>query len=308
MNRLFESKGIADLYVKYRPHTPKCVREEALKFLKKRSSPKEEGKYSLLLDVGCGSGQSTKIWACDFKQVVGLDPSENQITQARSNNKLDNIKYMVGSGESFPFDDGSVDMVVAGQALHWFDFDKFFAECRRVLRADGCFFAFGYPKPRISFIERENDINFKTLKSESDDLILDFCDKKCHFDPRVRFLEDHYKHVFEIIPSSIKERNDDSQMVKVMTLKDFTNYISTFSGYHNHRNDIVGKLQQENSNMTPEKALEVYNEKHDIMKKFIQSLRKCWLADALQSNDDINVRVMWYVPMIMSARPDLIAK
>ena len=44
---------------------------------------------------------------------------------------------------------GSVALVAAAQAAHWFDFDRFYAECRRVLAPDGVFAAWTYEKFRI---------------------------------------------------------------------------------------------------------------------------------------------------------------
>jgi SAM-dependent methyltransferase len=56
--------------------------------------------------------------------------------------RLPGVSAFSGAAESVPLPDGSVDAVLAGQALHWFDQARAFPEIARVLRADGVFAAF----------------------------------------------------------------------------------------------------------------------------------------------------------------------
>ena len=51
--------------------------------------------------------------------------------------RLPEIATALGSAESLPVGDGSVDAVVAGQAAHWFDPAPAAREIRRVLRPGG---------------------------------------------------------------------------------------------------------------------------------------------------------------------------
>lgn len=56
-----------------------------------------------------------------------------------------NASYEVSSAESLSFlSDNSVDMVVAGQAAHWFDYPKLFEELNRVVRPGGTLAFWGY--------------------------------------------------------------------------------------------------------------------------------------------------------------------
>ena len=56
-----------------------------------------------------------------------------------------NLTFRQSAAESLPFlDDGSVDMVVAGQAAHWFDYKRFFPEMIRILRKNGTLALWGY--------------------------------------------------------------------------------------------------------------------------------------------------------------------
>lgn len=47
----------------------------------------------IAVDVGCGSGQSTVNLAPFFNRVCGIDVSEAQIEEAKTNRALPNVTY-----------------------------------------------------------------------------------------------------------------------------------------------------------------------------------------------------------------------
>ncbi len=72
------------------------------------------------------------------------------IEQAKilSSTDYPNVAYRQSAAESLPFlDDSSVDMIVAGQAAHWFDYPRFFPEMQRVVRKSGTLALWGYKDP-----------------------------------------------------------------------------------------------------------------------------------------------------------------
>jgi hypothetical protein len=73
--------------------------------------------------------------------VYANDASEKQIEQAP---KKDNIEFFVSPSESVPISSGSVDLVTAAQALHWFRHDSFYAEMKRVSREGAVIAAWAY--------------------------------------------------------------------------------------------------------------------------------------------------------------------
>ncbi|XP_077532839.1 uncharacterized protein LOC144145190 isoform X2 [Haemaphysalis longicornis] len=93
----------------------------------------------LCVDVGCGPGQSTERFSPYFKAVLGTDISETQIDIARATCTASNVTFQVSEAESLPVEDGSVALVSTVNALHWFHWDAFFAEVRRVLADGGVF-------------------------------------------------------------------------------------------------------------------------------------------------------------------------
>ena len=140
--RLFEGKEHAKLYAKYRPTFPGAIYDEIIKYCSSGTLPMD-----LAVDVGCGSGQSTRPLSRYFRKVIGSDVSEQQIQSAiaKTTEEHGNITYHTSPGEDLSFiGDNSVDLITVSQALHWFDHDVFYSEVRRVLKETGVFAAYGY--------------------------------------------------------------------------------------------------------------------------------------------------------------------
>ena len=98
------------------------------------------------LDVGCGTGQLSVLLAGAFERVTATDPSAAQIANATAHER---IVYRVEPAETIGLPDASVDLVVAAQAAHWFDLDRFYAEVRRVARPGAVLALVSYGVPAI---------------------------------------------------------------------------------------------------------------------------------------------------------------
>ena len=118
----FDQGGAA--YARFRPEYPPQLAE----FLATLAPPK-----ALAVDVGCGNGQLTAQLATHFEQVLGVDPSADQIANAQAHER---VRYACAAAERLPVEDGSVGLLTAAQAAHWFDLPAFYAEARRVGRSD----------------------------------------------------------------------------------------------------------------------------------------------------------------------------
>jgi SAM-dependent methyltransferase len=68
-------------------------------------------------------------------ETTAVEPDPAMLTELR--HALPGIRALSGSAESIPLPDSSVDAVLAGNALHWFDMDAAGPEIARVLAADG---------------------------------------------------------------------------------------------------------------------------------------------------------------------------
>lgn len=91
-------------------------------------------RFESVLDVACGTGQSTRAIAEIADRVIGIDSSAGMLAQAKGG---PNICYQRASAESLPFAEASFDLVTVGLAFHWFDQHQFLNEARRVLRDAG---------------------------------------------------------------------------------------------------------------------------------------------------------------------------
>ena len=106
------------------------------------------GPRSTCVDLGCGHGVVARYISPFFVKVIGTDPSDGMIEQAyflTSQEDYPNLTFRKSSAESLTFlESQSVDLVVAGQAAHWFDTELLFPEMRRILRRSGTLAFWGY--------------------------------------------------------------------------------------------------------------------------------------------------------------------
>lgn len=91
-------------------------------------------RFRRALDVGCGTGQSAVALAEIADSVLAIDSSEEMLAQGPFRS---NIEYRIGWAEQLNFGRGEFDLVSVGSALHWFNRERFFAQCRQVLSAAG---------------------------------------------------------------------------------------------------------------------------------------------------------------------------
>lgn len=111
--------GGAD-YARYRPEYPVVLLDYLLSV-----TP----VHHHALDVGCGTGQLTRLLAPAFEKVTGIDPCQTQIDNAEPHERID---YLVGPAEQLPSTLHNINLITVAQAAHWFDLPAFYREVRRV--------------------------------------------------------------------------------------------------------------------------------------------------------------------------------
>jgi len=132
---LFSS--VAKQYASFRPGYP----PELFAWLAQQAMAREA-----VWDCGCGSGQASVPLAGYFARVFATDVSAEQVAQARPHPQ---VSYSVAAAERSGLPDDSMDLVTVAQALHWFDFEAFYAEVRRVARTGATLAAWTYPRPQF---------------------------------------------------------------------------------------------------------------------------------------------------------------
>lgn len=174
----FSSK--ADLYARYRPTYP----HELFDFLLNLVPDK-----ALAWDCGTGNGQIATQLAPHFQKILATDISEAQLQNALPNER---IEYSLQPAEKTHFPDHCFDLIVVAQAIHWFNFERFYGEVNRTLKSDGLLAVIGYGRLEVS---PETDPIISRLYS---DIVGPFWDKER------RYIDEHYQTIpfpFEELPA-----------------------------------------------------------------------------------------------------------
>lgn len=95
-------------------------------------------KNSKILDLGCGTGISTRQLKGYFSDVTGADKDQLMIDQALRQSA--DIPYIVTNADDLPFKSRQFDIVTAFTAFHWFNDEKSLKEIKRVLKHEGLLF------------------------------------------------------------------------------------------------------------------------------------------------------------------------
>ncbi|POY34826.1 SAM-dependent methyltransferase [Solitalea longa] len=92
-------------------------------------------------DCGSGNGQVAAALATHFKTVYATDISQQQLDNAI---QKENIHYLLSAAEETPFSENQFNLITVAQAIHWFNFEKFYAEVNRTLKPNGILAVIGY--------------------------------------------------------------------------------------------------------------------------------------------------------------------
>jgi SAM-dependent methyltransferase len=88
-----------------------------------------------VLDLGAGTGKLTATLVALGAHVTAVEPDLAMLTELRR--ALPDVHAVAGDAEAIPLPDSSVDAVLAGNAMHWFDMDAAGPEIARVLTSGG---------------------------------------------------------------------------------------------------------------------------------------------------------------------------
>lgn len=118
-------------YVRYRPDYPAGV----LDFLTANCGL---NKDSVVADVGCGTGISSRLFLDKGCTVHGIEPNIEMLDAAREY-LAEHSRFIPvnAQAEATTLPDDSIDLVTSFQAFHWFDHESVGREFKRITRPGG---------------------------------------------------------------------------------------------------------------------------------------------------------------------------
>jgi SAM-dependent methyltransferase len=126
--------GLADTYSRFRPSYP----AQAIDFIMARCGLVKE---SLLVDVGCGTGIASRLFAARAIEVVGIEPNiEMRCAAVATTQNVESdstVTYRAGRAEATGLPTESADAVLSAQAFHWFEPVATLREFHRILKPPG---------------------------------------------------------------------------------------------------------------------------------------------------------------------------
>ena len=118
-------------YVRWRPGYPPAVLEAL-----RRDLGLQPGH--VVADVGSGTGLLSRLLVENGNVVYGIEPNREMAAVAEADlGGTGRFHSVDGRAEATSLAAGSVDLVTAGQAFHWFKVPESRAEFRRILRPGG---------------------------------------------------------------------------------------------------------------------------------------------------------------------------
>jgi SAM-dependent methyltransferase len=124
--------GHADAYARHRPRYP----EELFAWL----ASVIPGR-ALAWDAGTGNGQVAVALTEHVDRVVATDASADQLAHAEAHER---VEYRNEPADRVSLPSGSVDLITAGAAAHWFELEGFYREVRRVGKRGAVVALFSY--------------------------------------------------------------------------------------------------------------------------------------------------------------------
>jgi len=148
-------------YVKYRPHYP----DSLIELLRKECGLPATSEWKIA-DIGSGTGISSELLLANGNTVYGVEPNlEMRLAGEVYLKSFPKFHSIDGTAEATTLPDKSVDMILAGQAFHWFDQTLSKQEFRRILK----------PAGKIVLLWNERAVKTTPFLTEYERMLQDYC-------------------------------------------------------------------------------------------------------------------------------------
>ena len=279
MKSVWSKTSEAAKYSAKRPEHPVAIVDNVLAFLRKKYS----GPMSMALDVGCGTGMSTCNLFGKFDNILGVDLSAAMIEQAKKSYSADSVEFKVSGAETLPVEDCSVQTVLVGRAIHYFDQKTFFQEANRILVPGGVLAYYSVHFPTV-FVENDEE-----KSKHINDIFWDYMDTYLEkywtrnaFDGQLigaRNRRDYYVNMKH--PFAETEVDETVSYDREVTIADLARELDTYSAAVKHREEKGDKAADdmiEEFVLRVKKALGTDNDHQMVMARnsfFTVMARKC---------------------------------
>jgi SAM-dependent methyltransferase len=134
--------GFADEYDTFRP-APPAVLLDALARYAGSAEP------ARVVDLGSGTGLSTRAWADRDGEVIGVEPNPEMRKVAERRTGQENVRYVEAFASETGLEPASADLVTCSQSFHWMERGPVLIEAARILCEGGVFAAYDYDFPAL---------------------------------------------------------------------------------------------------------------------------------------------------------------
>ncbi len=138
----------AEVYDKFRPSPPPVLIDVLTQYA-------QIERPRLVVDLGSGTGLSTRFWQDRAERVIGIEPNDDMRAQAVKQTNAPNVRYLRAFSHDTGLPDACADIVTCAQSLHWMEPEPTFKEIARILRAGGVFAAYDCDWPQTMNREAE---------------------------------------------------------------------------------------------------------------------------------------------------------
>jgi SAM-dependent methyltransferase len=144
----YSGEGFAAGYDAHRPSPPPAL----LDILCLEAQVK---RPSIVVDLGSGTGLSTRAWADRADEVMGVEASPEMREQAEAATAAQNVRFVQAFAQETGLPEGVGDVVTCSQSFHCMEPEPTLAEAARILRPGGVFAAYDYDWPPVVHPEVE---------------------------------------------------------------------------------------------------------------------------------------------------------
>ena len=114
----YDREGFSAHYDRFRPRPPQALLDVLCRYAR-------TDRPELVVDLGCGTGLSTRAWSGTAARIVGVEPNPAMLAAAEP---APGVEFREAFAAETGLDDGCADIVTCSQSLHWMEPEPTLAE------------------------------------------------------------------------------------------------------------------------------------------------------------------------------------